>query len=103
MHVVGHVNNVVNHLGDVTDGETLEVPIGGRGGNPHRLIIGQIITNELQKLQISLSIILVTRRDARDIWGPRIFPVKVDAIESLVLDELDSPGIRNSRLLNYLV
>ena len=90
MQIVGHVNDVVDDLADVADGKTLEIPVGGRGHNPYQLSIWQTISNEFQKFQISLSITLVTRRYARDIWRSRILPVKVNAIESLVFNELVS-------------
>ncbi len=101
VHIISHVNDVVHELTNVTNGKAFEVPVGGRSGACHRLAGRKSVTNELQERQISLTIVLVTRGDARYIWSSRIFPVKVDAVKPLIFDKLVQQ-VRTSGTLKLL-
>ena len=66
MEVIGHVDDVVDHLADLGDWEPLQVPIRRRRGNRDGLA-GQQILQDDQESKVIISVLRVIRGNVGDI------------------------------------
>jgi hypothetical protein len=67
MHIVCHVNNVVDNFRNLLDRKTLEVPERGWGSNTERLFPRQPSANSLQEFEIVRSVVFAPWRNAGNV------------------------------------
>jgi len=66
MKVIGHEDDVIDHFGDLGNGELLEVPVRGGSSDGNGLPWQQTL-EDAKELEVIRAVILVAGRDARNI------------------------------------
>src|SRR5687768_10655273 len=89
VEIICHVDDVVDNLGHILDGELLQIPVRSGRGDGKTLVPWQTSADSLQKFKIVRRLVCAAWRNARDIWCTRILPVKIHTIQAVVVDKVD--------------
>jgi len=106
MQIIGHENDIVDHLGNLLNGEVLQIPVRSRCRNRDCLVREQALQNG-KECQVVRTVIRRCRRNAWNIWSlnktvwnqfnkrrgvigtyPRVLPVNVNTIEIILKDKI---------------